>query len=105
MSSTPDNDGGSSTAPETPTKIIYAVYDNVADDILGGLHIHRHEAAAIRFYGDIATLPDSLIGKHPQDFDLVQLGHINRHGRIVGEFRIVLTGAQWAAAQQPRRTD
>lgn len=103
MSSQLTEHGGSPTAPETPTKIIYAIWDNVADDILGSLHIHKHEAAAIRFYGDIATLQDSIIGKHPEDFDLVQLGHINKHGRLVGEFRQVLTGVQWAAAQHPRR--
>lgn len=83
------------------TRTIYAILDLVANDIIGGLHIHRHEAAAIRFFSDIANMPDSNINRHPADFQLVQLGHLNEKHQIVENYKLVITGAQWAAAQLP----
>lgn len=81
---------------------IFAVYDNVADLIIGGLHIHPHQAPAIRMFGDIAALPNSQIGLHPADFDLLLLGVLNEDHTITPCKETILTGATWAAAQQPQ---
>lgn len=80
---------------------IFAIYDHVADAIIGGLHLHRHQASAIRMFGDIATLPDSSIGLHPEDFDLLLLGVLNDDHTITACKEIILAGAVWSAAQKP----
>lgn len=76
---------------------IYAVYDNVAKALVGGLYLHKHEAAAVRFFADVASDPQTLIAKHPQDFDLVRLGHINDLA-IREDYCTVLKGSTWIAA-------
>jgi hypothetical protein len=86
-------------------KSIYAIYDNVAEQIIGGLHVFPHQAPAIRMYGDIAAMPDSTIGKHPHDFDLIQVGILNDDTTITPVKETVLTGAQWSAAQLRTRED
>lgn len=82
-------------------KGVYAIIDTKADDILGILHMHKHEAAAVRFFSDIALQKGSLIGAHPEDFVLVKVGQLTDNHNIEPCFRIVLEGAAWAAAQQP----
>lgn len=83
---------------------IYALFDNVANAIVGGLILHYHDAPAIRTYTDIANIPESTVGMHPQDYDLLDLGTINDNGIITADRRTVLTGAAWIASrtQQPQ---
>lgn len=81
---------------------IYAIYDNVSQDIIGGLHLHPHQAPAIRMFSDVATMPNSQIALHPADFDLVLLGTLNDDCSITADRKKIpiMTGANWAAAQQ-----
>lgn len=86
--------------------IVYGIRDNVAGMLIGGLYVHKHEAAAIRFFSEAAKQPDSMIGKYPADFDLVKIGYIDNNGHIysVDEQQVIhavvtLSGASWAAAQ------
>lgn len=81
-------------------KEIYAIYDNVAQAIIGGLHLHSHAAPAIRMFGDVAALPNSQIGLHPGDFDLLVLGVLNEDNTISPQKETILMGATWAAAQK-----
>lgn len=81
---------------------IYAVYDNVAQAVIGGLQLHYHDAPAIRMYSDIAHMPESTIGMHPQDYDLLDLGTLTDDPEIYSARRTVLTGAAWLASQTPR---
>lgn len=85
--------------------IIYAVIDTKADAIVGGLQLHRADAAAIRAFGDIASDPQTIIARHPEDFELRRLGFIDINNEIVTpstESDTIITGAQWKAAQQPQ---
>lgn len=86
-------------------KQIYAIYDNVAESIIGGLHLHPHPAPAIRMFGDVAALPNSQIGLHPADFDLQLLGTLNDDNSITPHKETILTGATWAAAQTQPPTE
>lgn len=83
-------------------KGIYAIYDNVAESLLGNglLHLHAHDAPAIRMFGDVASMPQSPIALHPQDFDLIKIGVLNDDNTITPVSEIVLTGANWSAAQK-----
>lgn len=87
-----------------PKKII-AIIDTVANDIAGPLHIMQHDAVAIRFFGDVASHPESQIGKHIDDYQLVQLGILDDDMSIITDKRIILTGTTWAAAQNPNQTN
>lgn len=78
---------------------IYAIRDIVAQMLTGGLYLHKHEASAIRFFGDVAADPQSLIGKHPEDFELIQLGYLSIKDEIIPSTKTVLTGTVWKATQ------
>lgn len=80
---------------------IYAVYDNVAKEIVGGLHLHKHQAAAIRMFADAASDPKTMLAQHPQDYDLVQLGTLGENNEIEPRYTNVLKGAVWHAANHP----
>lgn len=77
---------------------IFAILDTVANALIGGLLLHKHEAAAVRFYSDVATMKDSQIARHPQDFNLLQLGYLDDEHQLVPDYRVVLTGENWLAA-------
>lgn len=79
---------------------IYAIHDIVADTIVGGLHLHKHHAPAVRMFTDIAGSKDTSINKHPNDFVLIQLGtlvHDETGLSIQPHYDVVIKGAQWAA--------
>ena len=81
-----------------PKKII-AIIDNVAHDIAGQLTLHQHDTTAFRYFNDAMTHPDSYIGKHKEDFDLVQLGILDDDLTIIAQKEIMLTGKHWAEMQ------
>lgn len=82
---------------------IYAIYDNVAKAVVGMLMMHKHEASAVRMYADVASSAESMIGKHPQDFDLVRLGHLRDHKLLDPDYHVVLKGSTWAASRADAR--
>lgn len=82
------------------TKMVFAIIDTVANDIVGPLWTMQHAAPAIRAFGDIATKPMTGIHEHPGDFQLVKLGHITDDLRLLPDFEIILTGDTWLASQQ-----
>lgn len=80
-------------------KLIYAVRDVVAGSIIGMLQMFPHDAPAIRFFGDVLSMPDSQLGKHPADYELIELGSVEDFGTVDGKEcpRVVLTGSAWKA--------
>lgn len=78
---------------------LYAILDTLAGEITGGLYIHKHDAAAVRFFSDVASLQESMVGKHIADYQLICLGSLSENNQILSEYTIVLTGSAWAAAQ------
>lgn len=83
-----------------PNRKIIAFVDNVTNDIVGPLQLHHHAAAAIRLFGEVARMENSQVGKHIQDHDVVLLGELDDAWRITPAYEIILTGEQWAQAQQ-----
>lgn len=60
------------------TAAIYGIYDNKAEEFPGRfLHVHRHEATAMRDFTELCTDPNTAMAKHPDDFDLVRLGYLD----------------------------
>lgn len=85
----------------TPMKRIYAIIDTKADALIGGLQLHAHEAAAVRTFGDVAADPQTMLARHPDDFELVCLGKLNDDHTITAmeQHLVIITGAAWKAAQ------
>lgn len=84
-----------------PTTGIYAILDLLAESYAGTvLHLFKHEAAAVRFFSDVASTPDTMIGKHTEDFALYRLGYIDENNLLVAEHQLVFTGKQWQLLQK-----
>lgn len=82
-------------------RILVAVIDRLSNDITGTIMPFPHPAPAIRTFGDIASHPESQVGKHIHDYDLVQLGVLNDDMSITPLKEVLLTGSQWKMAQTP----
>lgn len=72
---------------------IYAVYDTVTQDLAGGLFLYKHPAAAIRSFRDGLTDKQSALSRHPADFELHCLGHLDENSNIHGDHSVIITGA------------
>lgn len=61
---------------------IYAIYDNKAKDFTGMqmyiLMCFRTDQQAARYFADAVNDKSSILNKHPEDYDLVCLGHIEQ---------------------------
>lgn len=90
---------------------IYAIYDTKAQLYVGGLQLHRHDAAAVRVFDDLARDNQTLIGRHPADFNLLLLGHLEDDNCMTSnaedlndhEHPVIMNGTQWAAINQPKQ--
>lgn len=84
---------------------IYAIYDTVAQMIVGQLLVCRHHAQAIRHFDDIARAREpNVINQHPADYDLICLGDILEDTddalfpiEIDPKCLVILKGEQWLA--------
>lgn len=79
-------------------KKIIAIQDDLANDLAGPVILIRHDAEAIRYFGDVASHPESQVGRHVEDYQLVELGVLDDDLTIISGKRTILTGAQWKAA-------
>lgn len=85
-------------------KRIYAIYDIIAEMILGDhLQTFRHDAAAIRFFSDVAKQEGTMVRQHTADFRLITIAELHDNAQeieVVPNFRIILEGKQWLAMQE-----
>lgn len=86
---------------------LYTIYDAVANDTVGMVMTARAEAPAIRNFSDAVLMDGSHLARHPDDFMLIRIGHINTDhvdsdGPLFEEDRkIIITAAQIIQAQKP----
>lgn len=75
---------------------LYAVYDNKAEDIITPfVPLHKHEAVAVREFTELATMKDSRIAQHPEDYSLVRVGYLNDDNLTVEpNFAEIMTASQ-----------
>jgi hypothetical protein len=80
-------------------KRLYMVYDVIACTIIGTPILERADAAAMRAFNDALANPESLLGQHPKDFNLLYLGSISADGALYpapgDSGQIIATGASW----------
>lgn len=81
-------------------RILIAIEDRVAHDIVGPIQIFPHAAPALRMFGDVAADNRTQIATHVEDHDLVQLGILNDDLTVTAQREILITGAQWKALNQ-----
>lgn len=88
---------------------IYAIHDTKADDLVGLqmyiMFVFRTDAQAIRYFTDSVTDDKSVLAKHPEDYQLVQLGTLDDDNTLRPEkHRTVFTGSQVLAVLTSNNT-
>lgn len=79
---------------------LYGILDTRAGTYLGEiLQVLKHDAVAIRNFGDVVALQNSPLAKHLKDYALVRVGHFGPDTNLILQETIILTGEQWAASQ------
>lgn len=84
-------------------KRLYTVFDTVAGTIVGEILQAINDPPAIRAFHDALKTPNSLIGQHPADFQLLNVGIIDDDGAIYIQDNgrtVVATGAAWLESQK-----
>jgi len=83
---------------------IYIIFDKAAENFVGRLITAKADAPVVRDFYDLCASPDNIISRHPQDYDLRQVGTIDDFGLIdsLGDFRIVTSGEVWLATQDTK---
>lgn len=75
---------------------IYVVFDAKADAVMGAPFAERSDETAARAYSDMASRKDSLIGTHPEDFDLIRVAYVDLSTRKVEMVeQLIVSGEQW----------
>jgi hypothetical protein len=84
-------------------KNIIAIIDTLTQEIQGPLMVMAQaDAAAVRWFNDVANHPESSVQRHIEDYILKCLGTIDENHNVTPESRIIITGEQWKAAQLPQ---
>lgn len=83
---------------------IYAIYDLQAEEIVGGLHIHRNNAAAIRMFNDVAMADQTMVNRHTIDYNLIKIADLDISTAALHAItpETVLTGEAWANVNRPQ---
>lgn len=85
-------------------KLLCVIRDRLAESV-GPVMLFTAVPAAVRAFSDVALDPQTLVSRHPEDFDLLQVATIVEGSGEVTPLvppRVLLTGVAWAAAQKPR---
>lgn len=84
---------------------LYAIIDTKAKAIIGGAQLFRHHAVAIRYFGDVASVENSAVARHPEDYELHQLAVLDDDNRLTAKHEIIMTGHDWHRASNGARTE
>lgn len=90
-------------------KDLYAIRDNVAQDLIGTqmyiIFAFQTPQQAIRYFADALLDEKSVLNKHAEDYDLIELGTLQEtaDGPIIvsdNRQKLIITGQALLAAQQ-----
>lgn len=87
-------------------KLLVGVRDVPAQAMIGIPMLFSHAAVACRWFNDMLVDANSVISKHPLDYELVQYGeyHEDRDLFEAGGIPVVIwSGREWDAAQKEMR--
>lgn len=80
-------------------KRLYAIMDLAAPSILGGVHVFPSDVAAMRFFRDLVGDPQTMMGRHPKDHNLICIASLDEEsGELLTEDfpQTVITGTAMA---------
>jgi len=87
----------------SPERMMFVVFDNVAECWIGQIIVEKHFAPACRLFSQLLADKSTQLAAHPNDYDLYFIGYVNDAGVIDGsERKIVMTGASWVVANSPK---
>lgn len=85
---------------------VYAIWDNQAEEYIGGLLLFRADAAALRAFGDIASDPNTQIARHVIDYELHRLAqYSSTTGTLHQDREVIITGERWQNTQREMREE
>lgn len=81
---------------------LYQVYDLKAESVAGPVMAQKNDGPAIRDFHSILQNPETMPGRHPHDFNLIQIGEQDEETGVIEDttVRIVATGSGWKLAQE-----
>lgn len=85
-------------------KLLCVIRDRLAESV-GPVMVFPAIPAAIRSFSDLALDPQTMVARHPEDFDLLHVATIEDGSGEVTPLSpptVLLTGVAWLAAQKPR---
>lgn len=92
-------------------RLIVAITDTLAGDIVGPLMLHKVEATALRVFDDVIRMEGSQIGQHLNDHEMRVVGFFDEDTLTVHTEAengqppyTLITGKQWLASQ-PKQGD
>lgn len=90
-------------------KRIYGIFDRIAKELIGRqmymLMCFRTDQEAARYFADAINDKSSMLNKHPGDYELVLLGHIEEDNLSAplltaeNQYTIIITGDTLVALQ------
>lgn len=83
-------------------KLLCGVRDVPAKAMIGIPMLFSHVAVATRWFGDLLSDPNSVVSKHPQDYELVCYGEYDESvDAFEGvEPQTLFSGREWLAAKE-----
>lgn len=91
---------------------LYAIRDTLAGALVGPVQTFKHDAIAVRFFGDVASQAGTSINQHVEQHELLCLGELDEESGQIGEWSgdanrlvvdepvVVISGAAWKAAKE-----
>lgn len=87
-------------------KLLCVIRDRLAE-ACGPVMLFSAVPAAIRSFSDVALDAQTTVGRHPEDFDLLQIALVDEGSGEVTPCSppiVLVTGVAWLAAQKPRES-
>lgn len=82
--------------------VLYALVDRIADAMIGGLQLHKHQASAIRAFTDGMNRGQNQnqIAFNASDYHLIAVGQLNENYTITPMRPTeIINGEMWLATQ------
>lgn len=83
-------------------RLVCVIRDRLAEDI-GPIMAFPAVPAAVRSFADVAVDPQTMVARHPEDFELLQVATIDGATGVVVPCTppvVLLTGVAWLASQK-----
>jgi len=69
---------------------LYVIRDRVANMKMGNPIIVENDRVAARLFMDIVADKDSVLSKHPTDYEIVRVADVDRNGLILEKYEPIL---------------